>query len=132
MLTLDELSETQASVNPNVSVGLFNEIFDQASWRLYTSDVHLEAEAMANRYLGAHAQIPGGFAETLSGIMPIETFRFQVGGKTFEGFLFLNGAVVKIHDATNYVVFLFVDETIASMWGYPSNFLSYEDRQKLK
>jgi hypothetical protein len=67
-------------------------------------------------------------SERLTGAIPLDTLRFEQGGRLFEGFLFLNGAVVKISNDQDYVVLLFIDEQTASVWGYPPNFLGYEDR----
>lgn len=130
MPKLEELSKTEASLSPNVSVGMFDEIFNQDLWRLYVSSDHLEAESLAKRFLNVHAQIPGGVSERLTGAVPLETLRFERGGRLHEGFLFLNGAVVKISNGQSYLVLLFIDEETSRVWGYPPNFLSYEDRIK--
>jgi hypothetical protein len=130
MTSLEELPTTDASLTPNISVGLFSEIFTQASWRLYLSTEHIETESLVRRFLSAHAQIPGGISDRLTGVIPIDTFRFTVEGRLHEGFLFLNGAVVKISNDQNQMVLLFIDEETSAMWGYPPKFLSYEERIK--
>ena len=129
MATLDALSSTKATMSENLSVGLVQEIFDQSSWRLYISTVHFGVETLITRFLSTHALMPGVVSETLYASVSVATFRYtDREGALFEGYLFLNGAVIRIIDGERTIYCLYVDASTASMWGYPPNFLSYKDR----
>jgi len=130
MTTLDELSTTEATLPMLESAMLMEEIFNQSSWRLYVSTEYPETEILIRRFLNAHSKIPGLFSDELSGIIPMDTFRIKNDDNIIEGFLFLNGAVMKLHNNDKEIFSLFIDEETSVMWGYPNSFLSYADRHQ--
>ena len=130
MYTLDNLSTHEATLNNIRSKILFQEIFDQSTWRLYLSDDNPNIESLIKRFINAHAQIPGIFSDRMTAYMPVNIFRYNEQCKTIEGFFYINGAVVKIHDNSTTLLGLFVDEETASMWSYPDIFLSYSNRHQ--
>lgn len=130
MTTLEDLPKTPATLSPNLSMAVLEEVYAKSSWRCYLSTESLQTKSLTKRFLASHAQVPGGISETMQGFVPIHTFRYTAGETLYEGYLFLNGAVVHVVNRSGKgLLSLFIDEATADMWGYPPKFLSYEARR---
>lgn len=123
-MTYDDLLTIEPTLSENVSRGMFHEILQQG-WRAYSSEElgQEETQQLVDRFLRAHARIPGLITEKMMATMPIDSFRYTTEeGARILGSLFLNGAVVTVFPPNiGSTLILFVNDATAEQWKYPED-----------
>lgn len=137
-MTFDEISQAPATRSENVAQGILLDLFStDRGWVYYTPDIEPDTPKLINRYLAAHARVPGIITPTVSAAQyPMELVRLTIAdpepGGVVEAAVFLNGAVIKrrlynkYDGEGNWVIngsgwgALFIAEEDAKFWNYPS------------
>lgn len=123
-----DLSDTPASLSEALSERLLKELFE-SDWRCYSSALdHLDL--WVDAFLATHSRIPGvvkgvdGNDVPIWSSIPLQVMRFYAPSIKLmaEGVLYINGAVVVLHQGQlKPVVLLFIDEQNAQYWCYPEH-----------
>lgn len=125
------VSATPATVSENISRGLFLEVVNNAAWRCYVASDTGDFEELCSRFMNVDARVPSIVEGENLALVPLHVFRFSApSGTVFEGWLYLNGAVVVTRAGAEEETFLFIDSELAISTGaYPEEFFDYRVEQ---
>jgi hypothetical protein len=125
------IAMTPATVSENISRGLFLEIVQRQDWRCYIASDTSDFEEMCSRFMNQDARVPSIVEGENLALVPLNVIRFTTPtGTVFEGWLYLNGAVVVTKAGKDEETFLFIDSELARSTGtYPEEFFDYRVEQ---
>lgn len=122
-MNLADIATMAATMSANASEMVLVELFFQSDWRCYSTELSADTPELAQRYLDAHARIPGLLTTEMLGEIPLEVIRWTKRDNDVqlvcEGVTFLNGAVVLMHLGAETITLLFVSNEVAVANHYP-------------
>lgn len=120
----------EATLSPEMSQRAFGEIV-AGPWRCYASAIGAYDDWI-NRYLSAHARVPGIVTDDMPSATPVYVLRWWRQAPPpgmAEGIVYRNGAVITIYTQGQAALkLLFVAEADATGWRYPEEgYLVFSD-----
>lgn len=127
-MKFEDISRTAATVSTERGLLIIQEAFSREDFLLYLHPYHKNVESIINRFMRAHAQVPGAVSEFTISSDPVGVFRVVSDGVVYEGALYINGLVMCVRGKGGTLPMLFVSKTTANLWRYPSNGIDLKTR----